>query len=211
MKRTSLYIFTLLFVFVTLSCKNDKEDEAGKDDVNTENSETVEEKAEVVTPVKRELTDDDRKVLNSVFARLMTTKEVSTYASVLVTAGLNEILLNESGPYTILGPSNEAFNKVPREKMRYYQNTANIEAFKTLAKNHIVEGSIDSATLVQDIKNKGSVTLTTMAGSELTAKMNGTDITITDSEGNQATIGKSDINASNGVVHILDTVLEGVK
>ena len=72
----------------------------------------------------------------------------------------------------------------------------------------IIDGNLDTVTLVQEIKNgKGKYTINTLSGAKLTATKEGSTIYITDEKGVKAAMGKSDINGSNGVVHILDAVL----
>ena len=70
----------------------------------------------------------------------------------------------------------------------------------------MVEGDIASSALLQKGKG-GSNTLKTLGGKTLTVVKSGMDIMIEDENGNKALVGKSDINGSNGVVHVLDKVL----
>ena len=87
-------------------------------------------------------------------------------------------------------------------------NTVNKDRLMALIKSHVVEGSLDSTTLVQKIKDgNGSYKIISMSGATYTASREGTAIVITDINGVIAQLGKSDIKGANGVVHVMDKVL----
>ena len=69
-------------------------------------------------------------------------------------------------------------------------------------------GKIDSKAVVAAIKaGKGKAVLTTVQGGTLTASMKGKNVVITDDKGGVATVTAVDLNASNGVIHVVDSVL----
>lgn len=191
------HFFRIICVFgLTLalfSCKSDSKESAPK-------------AGEI--PAKKELTKEDIKQVNSILTKAMVTPELRTFVSTLVSAGLSDKLTKEEGPFTILAPSNEAFGKIDGKRMESLLNQANKEQLSKLVNSHIVKASLDSATLVQKIKEaNGSYEIVTLSGEKFTASREGNDIVITDKSGEKATIGKSDISGSNGVLHVLDNVL----
>ena len=175
-------------------------------------SEGVEEGTEktIVVPVpeKKELTQQEVEQVNSVMLKSMVTPELKTFTSMLVTTGLSELLSKEKGPFTIIGPTNDAFSAMGQVKMKELLNSANIDKLTTLIKGHVIKGDLDSATLVQKIKDgNGSYEVITMSGAAYTISREDTTIVITNVTGATARLGKSDITGSNGVVHVVDKLL----
>ena len=161
---------------------------------------------EKVKKVKKELTVEEKEQLNSVMSKLMITGETKTFASALVSTGLTDMLSKNKGPYTIFAPTTIAFDSLNIEKRKEILNPKNKEKLSKVIKNHIVEGEVNSSELLQ--KTKGSAnTLKTLGGASLTITKQGSDIVITDGSGAKAVLGKSDIEGSNGVVHVIDKVL----
>lgn len=119
---------------------------------------------------------------------------ISTFASALQSVDLNEIL-DRPGPYTILAPSNDAFRKLSPETLANLLKPENKEKLKAILKNHIIPGKLTSA----DIKE---TTLYSLDGKPVAFKVVGKEVTA-----NGAKIIKTDIVGSNGVIHIIDTVL----
>ena len=116
------------------------------------------------------------------------------------------MLSKNKGPYTIFAPTTIAFDSLNIEKRKEILNPKNKEKLSKVIKNHIVEGEVNSSELLQ--KTKGSAnTLKTLGGASLTITKQGSDIVITDGSGAKAVLGKSDIEGSNGVVHVIDKVL----
>jgi len=196
MKNIYHTIWILCLTAVLVACKNDIEDSKSMNDKEIINTET------------KPLSKEAKRELNSIFSKLMITQELKTYVRFIISADLVEVLSNQKGPFTVLAPTIDAFNNIPKEKMNLLLNYNKKEILIDLVKTHIVEGNLDSATLVQSInKNGGIYNLKTLSGVTLTASMIGNEIVIKDNKGVKAIIGKSDINGSNGVVHVLDTVL----
>jgi len=190
--------FIVLSVLLLSACKNDPKEEV----INDSN------KSRTVVQKERPAPSAEKiKLNNSIMVKVMATPELKTFTSCLVTAGMIDTFLKEEGPFTILAPSNSAFEKLEKEKYNALFNQTNKDVFEKVIKTHIVEGMIDSVTLVQDIKKNGSTKLTTLSGVVLTATMDGNEIVIKDPQGTIAIIGKSDIKGQNGVLHIIDTVL----
>jgi len=196
MKFLFSFLLCLVVSATVIGCKTDTKEEK-------EVTQTTKVKKE-----KKVLSEEEKVQMASVTARMMATPEIKTMTRYFVAADLGQYFMNEKGPFTVLSPTNEALKELPKEKITYLSNPKNKEELNTLLKGHVVEGNIDSKMMVQQIRdNGGSLKLSTLAGTTLTASMSGTNIMITDEMGNKATIVLSDINASNGVIHAMDKVL----
>lgn len=124
------------------------------------------------------------------------TPELATLANVVEAAGLTEVLANE-GPFTILAPDDNAFAAVPEETLAALIDPANIEDLQAVLSLHVIPG-ISAANDLED-----GMVLTTLAGEELTVSISADNIiTIGD-----ATVIGADIEADNGIIHIIDTVI----
>ncbi|MEL7543199.1 MAG: fasciclin domain-containing protein [Pseudomonadota bacterium] len=130
---------------------------------------------------------------------IVETAEASGQFSTLITAvkaaGLEETLKG-SGPYTVFAPTDEAFAKLPPETLQNLLKPENKQQLAAILSYHVVPGKVLSADL--DGKN---TTATTVQGQ---------DVTIDASDGvrvNDATVTAADVEASNGVVHAIDTVI----
>jgi len=121
--------------------------------------------------------------------------ELSTMASVLRQADLVDDLSN-SGPYTILAPTNDAFEALPEGTIENLMKPENKERLVAIVKNHIVASKISAA----DLQNGN--TLSTMANTPLKVEKKGDEAMINGGE-----IEKADIISNNGVIHIINKVL----
>lgn len=191
-------ILCLLFVVSALY--------ACKEDVKTESESQAVEKIVVEEPAGDTARKESISQANSVMARIMGTKECKSYARYIVSAEISDKLLKEEGPFTVFAPSEEAFNSMDATLVNNLTKTENKPQLMLMVKSHIVKGSHDSVSLIQALKN-GTVSLTSLSGEQLTVSRKDNDIVVTDSKGNAATVGKSDIQANNGVVHVVNSVL----
>ncbi|WP_417320872.1 fasciclin domain-containing protein [Erythrobacter aureus] len=131
----------------------------------------------------------------------------STLVSAVTAAGLGETLSGE-GPYTVFAPTNDAFAKIPDATLTEL-TTNDTETLGTILTYHVVEGNVDAATLTQAIADagEGGYTITTVNGGTLTATVVDGDVVLTDAAGGTSTVTATDVAASNGVIHVIDTVL----
>jgi uncharacterized surface protein with fasciclin (FAS1) repeats len=116
--------------------------------------------------------------------------------------------LNSPGPFTVFAPTDDAFAKLPAGTVDTLVKPENKDTLDKILTYHVVAGKISSKELEKMIKaGGGKATLKTVQGEELTAIMSGGSITLTDAKGGMATITTADVFQSNGVIHVIDTVL----
>lgn len=131
----------------------------------------------------------------------------TTLVAAVKAAGLVETLTG-TGPFTVFAPTNKAFDKLPKGTVESLLEPANLKTLQSILTYHVVAGKIDSKAVVAAIKaGKGKAVLTTVQGGTLTASMKGKKVIVTDDKGGVATVTAVDLNASNGVVHVIDAVL----
>jgi len=133
--------------------------------------------------------------------------DFSTLVSAVVAAGLVETL-NGPGPFTVFAPNNAAFAKIPADTLTGLLQPAQKAALTSVLTYHVVAGRVDAAALTQQIEaGGGSATLTTVQGGTLTARVVDGAVVLTDEKGGTSKVVATDVAASNGVVHVLDTVV----
>lgn len=134
--------------------------------------------------------------------------DFSTLVSAVTSAELAETLSGE-GPYTVFAPTNAAFEKVPQATRDELMSEAGKNDLSGILTYHVVEGETMASALTQAIEGAGEegYTLTTVNGGTLTAMMDGENVVLRDAAGNTATVTMTDVDASNGVIHAIDTVL----
>jgi uncharacterized surface protein with fasciclin (FAS1) repeats len=112
------------------------------------------------------------------------------------------------GPYTVLVPSDDAFNQAGGDALKNPTDPKNREQITRILTYHVLPGVILSDDISKAIDNgNGKAVLATMGGETLTATKDGGNIVLTGGDGSKATITQADIKASNGVVHDVDSVL----
>ena len=116
--------------------------------------------------------------------------------------------LNSKGPFTVFAPTDDAFNKLPAGTVDTLVKPENKDQLDKILTYHVVPGKIDSKKLLKEIKKgNGKFTAKTVQGEELTFTEAGGTITITDAKGGTANVTTADVFQSNGVIHVIDTVL----
>ena len=131
----------------------------------------------------------------------------TTLVAAVKAAGLVDTL-NSPGPFTVFAPTNDAFAKLPAGTVDTLVQPENKATLTKILTYHVVAGRISSKDLAKMIKKgNGTATLTTVEGGKLTATMAGGKIMLTDEKGGMATITTADVYQSNGVIHVIDTVL----
>jgi uncharacterized surface protein with fasciclin (FAS1) repeats len=133
---------------------------------------------------------------------------LTTLVSAVTAAGLGDTL-SGTGPFTVFAPDNAAFEKVPAATRTALMAPAGKADLTKILTYHVVAGRLTAADIAaQATANGGTATLKTVQGEDLkvTAGPNGTWV-ITDAKGGKSTITQADVMQSNGVVHVIDTVL----
>jgi uncharacterized surface protein with fasciclin (FAS1) repeats len=134
-------------------------------------------------------------------------EDFSTLVSAVTAANLGDTLSGE-GPYTVFAPTNAAFDKIPEATLTEL-TTNDTETLGSILQYHVVSGNVDAATLTQAITDAGEdgYTIDTVGGGTLTATVVDGNVVLTDATGGTATVTATDVAASNGVIHVIDTVL----
>ncbi|MFZ0597607.1 MAG: fasciclin domain-containing protein, partial [Flavobacterium sp.] len=116
--------------------------------------------------------------------------------------------LQSKGPFTVFAPTNAAFDKLPAGTVTTLLKPENKQMLQTILTYHVVAGKMNASGIAKAIKaGKGKATLKTVSGGTLTAWMDGKDLYISDESGSKAKVTIADVNQSNGVIHVVDTVL----
>lgn len=135
-------------------------------------------------------------------------KDHTTLVAAVKAAGLVETLKGK-GPFTVFAPTNAAFDKLPSGTLDALLKPENKGMLSGVLTYHVAAGKYDAKKLMGMIKKGGgSATLKTVTGGTLTARMNGmSGISLTDEKGGTSNVTTADVYQSNGVIHVVDTVL----
>ena len=127
-------------------------------------------------------------------------KDHTTLVAAVKAAGLVETLEGK-GPFTVFAPTNEAFAKLPAGTVDTLVKPENKATLTKILTYHVVPGRLEAADLTDGKKLK------TVEGDELTVKVSGGKVMIVDAKGGMSTVTIPDVNQSNGVIHVVNTVL----
>jgi uncharacterized surface protein with fasciclin (FAS1) repeats len=131
----------------------------------------------------------------------------TTLVAAVKAAGL-VATLKGAGPFTVFAPTNAAFDKLPAGTIDALLKPENKEMLTKILTYHVIAGNYDSKKLSKLIKKgNGTVTLKTVSGGNLMAMMNGNGVVLRDKKGNTSTVQITDVRQSNGVIHVIDTVV----
>jgi uncharacterized surface protein with fasciclin (FAS1) repeats len=131
----------------------------------------------------------------------------TTLVAAVKAAGLVDTLKGK-GPFTVFAPTNAAFEKLPAGTVDSLLKPENKAMLTKVLTYHVVAGKWDSAAIAKKIKaGNGKFTFKTVAGATLTASMQGSDLILTDQKGGTAKVTTADVYQSNGVIHVVDSVL----
>jgi uncharacterized surface protein with fasciclin (FAS1) repeats len=134
-------------------------------------------------------------------------KDHTTLVAAVKAAGLVETL-SGPGPFTVFAPTNKAFDKLPKGTVETLVKPENKSTLTGILTYHVISGKMSAADLMKAIADGGGkATLTTVAGGTLTAMQKGKKIELMDAKGGTATVTIADVNQSNGVIHVIDSVL----
>jgi uncharacterized surface protein with fasciclin (FAS1) repeats len=134
-------------------------------------------------------------------------KDHTTLVAAVKAAGLVDTLMSP-GPFTVFAPVNKAFEKLPKGTVETLLKPENKGTLIAILTYHVVPGKLSAEDLkAQARAGGGKVMLTTVQGDTLTVMEAGRQIEITDAKGDKSYVTIADVNQSNGVIHVVDTVL----
>ena len=134
-------------------------------------------------------------------------KDHTTLVAAVQAAGLVDTLKSK-GPFTVFAPTNAAFAALPAGTVDTLLKPENKATLTKVLTYHVVAGNYDSKSIAKAIKKgNGTATLTTVAGGKLMAKMDGSALVLTDEKGGMSRVTIADVRQSNGVIHVVDTVV----
>ncbi len=127
--------------------------------------------------------------------------DFTTLAAALQAAGLVETLKGD-GPYTVFAPTDAAFEKLPAGTVDTLLKDPKGDLTQILT-YHVVEGEV----LAADVVKLDGQKVTTIQGADLTVNVDGDAVSLTDAAGGTVNVTATDVDASNGVIHVIDGVL----
>ncbi|MDO8878992.1 MAG: fasciclin domain-containing protein [Pseudolabrys sp.] len=134
-------------------------------------------------------------------------KDHTTLVAAVKAAGLVDTLSGK-GPYTVFAPTNAAFAKLPAGTVDTLVKPENKAQLTKILTCHVVAANAMSSAIGKMIKDDGGMhKVKTVGGCTITVKMNGDKLQIVDEKGQTATVTIADVGQSNGVIHVIDTVL----
>jgi len=135
-------------------------------------------------------------------------KDHTTLVAAVKAAGLVDTL-EGAGPFTVFAPTNEAFAKLPKGTVETLLKPENKDKLVAVLTYHVVAGHLTAQDLAAKVdEGGGQAMLKTVQGEDLTVKRQGRSrLTITDAKGDTAWITIPNVMQSNGVIHVINTVL----
>ena len=127
-------------------------------------------------------------------------RDHTTLVAAVKAAGLVETL-SSPGPFTVFAPTNAAFDKLPKGTVQTLVKPENKSTLTNILTYHVVPGKLNAAQLTDGQR------LVTVEGQPLTVKRSGSKVMIIDAKGHAATVTVADVNQSNGVIHVVNSVL----
>ena len=116
--------------------------------------------------------------------------------------------LQGAGPFTVFAPTNDAFNKLPEGTVASLLKPESKAKLTSILTYHVVSGKLMAKDVISAInKGKGKAVLTTVQGGKLTATLEGSKVKLTDEKGGSAYVTMTDLGATNGVIHVIDSVV----
>lgn len=131
----------------------------------------------------------------------------TTLVAAVKAAGLVDTL-SSKGPFTVFAPVNGAFDKLPAGTVETLLKPENKATLTKILTYHVVAGNFSAKDVVGAIKKgNGKASFTTVAGGKLYASLDGNNVILTDEKGGKATVTIADVKQSNGVIHVIDSVV----
>ncbi len=120
--------------------------------------------------------------------------------------------LSSEGPFTVFAPTNDSFAKLPEGTVEDLLKPENKGALINLLTYHVVAGQFPASAVIEAINsNDGSFVVETVQGDKITLSLEGESVKLVDANGNSSLVIMADVEASNGVIHAIDTVIMPAK
>lgn len=143
----------------------------------------------------------------NIIENAVNSQDHTTLVAAVEAAGLVDTLQTE-GPFTVFAPTNTAFEKLPDGTVQSLLEPDMKDQLTGVLTYHVVPGRLTAEDIMEKVsQNGGAYTMTTVAGRPITAKMSGERLVIIDESGGGATVTIADVLQSNGVIHVVDSVL----
>ena len=134
-------------------------------------------------------------------------KDHTTLVAAVKAAELVEVLSSD-GPFTVFAPTNKAFEALPEGTVENLLKPENKAALQGVLTYHVVAGKFSAADVIGAIeKSNGTATFNTVSGGKLMAKLKDGKVQLIDENGRTAFVTIADVNQSNGVIHVIDSVV----
>ena len=144
----------------------------------------------------------------NIIENALNSKDHTTLVAAVKAAGLVETL-EGPGPFTVFAPTNEAFAKLPDGTVDTLLKPENKPTLVKILTYHVLSGKYDAMKLKKEVKKGGGTAMIkTVQGDMLTFTMDGKDLVIKDEKGTTAHITIANVMQSNGVIHVIDSVLQ---
>jgi uncharacterized surface protein with fasciclin (FAS1) repeats len=144
----------------------------------------------------------------NIIENAINSKDHTTLVAAVKAAGLVDTL-EGTGPFTVFAPTNEAFAKLPAGTVDTLLKPENKAMLVKILTYHVLPGKYTAAKLKKEVmKDGGTATIKTVEGEPLTFTMDGSDLVVKDEKGMTAHITIANVMQSNGVIHVIDTVLQ---
>ena len=134
-------------------------------------------------------------------------KDHTTLVAAVKAAGLVDTLAGK-GPFTVFAPTNAAFAKLPAGTVETLVKPESKATLTKILTYHVVAGKMSAADLMKAVKDGGGkAMLKTVEGESLTVMQTGDMLEVTDGKGGKSKVTIGDVNQSNGVIHVVDSVM----
>jgi uncharacterized surface protein with fasciclin (FAS1) repeats len=143
----------------------------------------------------------------NIIENAVNSKDHTTLVAAVKAAGLVDTL-SGAGPFTVFAPTNAAFKKLPAGTVETLVKPESKATLTKILTYHVIAGKLSAQDLAAMVdKGGGKATIATVAGESLTVMRKGRHLTLTDDKGDVAMITIADVFQSNGVIHVIDTVM----
>jgi uncharacterized surface protein with fasciclin (FAS1) repeats len=191
--KNFLILFAFLGCFTLFSCASSSNNNADAEDTSMEAPEMTEAPAMETTP--------------TIVGVAAGNENFTTLVAAVKAAGLVDVL-NGEGPFTVFAPVNAAFAKLPEGTVASLLKPEMKEALTNILTYHVVAGEFKAADVIKAIQdNGGTFTIPTVQEGALMASIQDGKVILTDQKGGTSTVVMTDVAASNGVIHAIDTVV----